>query len=102
MALKEAYAHIYKSGGYYLHPSVIARTLSSKKIKIKPKTLNIAGLQLADTLAHPLTRDVLVAYKRIPSVDGAFAQTLIEAVHWKYNHQIYRGTINGYGRVILA
>src|SRR3989442_616514 len=61
MALKEAYQLIYKNGATY--PSLLTRdlaqrTLTSKHIKLKPKALNVAGLQLADVFAHPVNPDV--------------------------------------------
>lgn len=101
-ALKEAYGAVYASGTYFLPKEHAQTTLTSKHIKIKPKVLNIAGLQLSDLLAHPLTRDVLLAYGRIPDRGSPFADEIARIIEPKYNRQVYQDRINGYGRVILA
>jgi Protein of unknown function (DUF3800) len=105
MALKEAYERIYKSGATY--PSLLTRdlaqkTLTSKHIKLKPKALNVAGLQLADVLAHPVTRDVLRAYGRISDPTAQFPERVMRVAVQKYNHHLFNRRIDGYGRVILA
>lgn len=68
----------------------------------KPKMLNIAGLQIADILAHPVKRDVLRDRKRIDSLGGAFAERIIAVATAKYNSQRYDGRIRGYGRILLT
>lgn len=101
-ALKEAYEAVCNRGTPYLSRDTTQKTLTSKHAKIKPKVLNVGGLQLADLLAHPITRDVLVAYKRIPERGSAFADKVSQVVEPKYNRHKYDGRINGYGRIILA
>jgi len=102
-ALKDAYRKFYRSGSYFMQPQIPQATLTSKEIKIKPKVLNIAGLQLADIFAHPLTRDVLVDYNRIPAlVPGSFAEKMTLVAQPKYNRQVYKQQIRGYGRILLA
>lgn len=101
-ALKLEYKRIYTEGGYYLSTSQIQRTLTSREIKIKKKDANIAGLQLADLLAHPATRDVLMAYARTPNLGSPFAEQLMQTVRPNYNANAYRGRIKGYGQVILG
>jgi hypothetical protein len=49
-----------------------------------------------------LTRDVLVAYGRIPDRGGPFADRIAEIVEWKYNVRWGTGRINGYGRKIIS
>lgn len=100
--LKDAYRDLWENGKMYLRGDVCQKTLTSKELKIKPKHANIAGLQLADLLAHPLTRDVLRAYGRLKTANTPFGTRICEAVRGKYNKQVYQGRINGYGRVILS
>jgi len=102
MALKSAYTNVYHRGTNYLKRDVCQCTLSSREIKIKPKQAGVSGLQLADILAHPLTRDVLVSYKRLNEHGGWYCKKIVEIAAKKYNKQIYNGRINGYGRVFLA
>lgn len=101
-SLKESYSGTFKSGGYYLPKSKIDRTLTSGEIKIKKKEANIAGLQLADLLAHPLTRDVLFAYGRQGSRGGPFADKIAQVVRPKYVTKPGGDRIMGYGQVILG
>ena len=77
-------------------------TLTSRELKVKPKSLNIAGLQIADILAHPVKRDVLLDRGRVDSLGGAFADRIIAAAKAKYNHQRYDGRIRGFGRILLT
>ena len=42
-----------KSKGYSVSGEVLSACLTSKKLKLKPKESNIAGLQIVDLLAHP-------------------------------------------------
>ena len=101
-ALKEAYRSIYTHGAYYLQKSKAQGTLTSCEIKLQKKESDIAGLQMADILAHPLTRDVLLAYGRIGSRGSEFADKISEVAKSKYNINLFRGQIKGYGQVILA
>ena len=78
------------------------KTLTSKELKIKPKAFNVAGLQVADILAHPVTRDVLLDRGRVDSLGGAFADRIIKVAKAKYNHQRYDGRVRGYGRILLT
>lgn len=51
--LKESYERAYNNGTSYVDSARFGAYLSSCQLKIKPKSSNIAGLQLADLLAHP-------------------------------------------------
>ena len=100
MHLKDAYRCIYNDGtGWRLH-DFFQDTLTSKEIKLKPKNTNIAGLQLADLLAYPLKREILLDEDRVSDI-GRFSGEICQKVVTKYNRQIYKGTIKGYGRIFL-
>ncbi len=87
----------------YLDAKVCRETLTSKELKVKPKRANVAGLQLADLLAHPLTRDVLYAYKKIPAPLGEFTTCIRSIAEGKYDrHPKHRDRVNGCGRIILS
>src|SRR5687767_4327382 len=51
-ALKTAYSGAYDDGTCYMTGQVAQLALTTREIKLKPKRQNIAGLQLADLLAH--------------------------------------------------
>ena len=98
--LKQAYCRVYESGtlmfGHHHQ-----RVLTSKDIKIQPKVANIAGLQLADILAHPVKQACLVERICIPDPGEGFGKRLYKAVEGKYNLNEWRGTVPGYGKVFL-
>lgn len=100
--LQSVYANLHQFGGHLLPSTVTKQTLSSRALQVRKKEQNIPGLQLADLLAYPLTRDVLVAYNRIPDRGSPFSDLVANAVQSKYNKHLYDGRINGYGRAILS
>ena len=100
--LEEEFRSVWNNGTFYLSSSQAQTTLTSKELKVKPKMLNIAGLQVADILAHPVKRDVLRERERTDSLGGAFAERLIAVATAKYNRQRYDGRIRGYGRILLT
>ncbi|HET7803711.1 MAG TPA: DUF3800 domain-containing protein [Pseudolabrys sp.] len=84
--------------GTTVRTTVIRRTLISKELRLKPKTANIAALQIADLLAHPAHRN----YKRsrlqepIPQDYGTSLVRIVEES--KYNRKPGTSQIEGYGR----
>ena len=100
--LKGEFRSIWENGTYYMSNGQTQKTLTSKELKIKPKAFNVAGLQVADILAHPVTRDVLLDRGRVDSLDGAFADRIIKVAKAKYNHQRYDDRVRGYGRILLT
>jgi hypothetical protein len=91
LQLKQAYRRVYESG----------TLLTSKDIKIQPKAANIAGLQLADILAHPVKQACLVEKGSIPNPGDGFGRQMCEVVKDKFNHNEFRGVVQGYGKVFL-
>jgi hypothetical protein len=100
-ALQAVYRQVFNNGTAYLQPSLAQAVLSSTALKVMDKTENCAGLQLADLIAHPVTRDVLRAHQRLPLVHGAFTNRVLEVIGRKYNMHPESGRIDGYGRVML-
>jgi hypothetical protein len=95
------YQHVYHHGDTYLKASQMKRSMTSREMKFKKKAANVSGLQLADLLAHPITRDVLKAYRRCEDHGGPFAQRIAQLIEPKY-HRGPRGYINGFGRKFLG
>jgi hypothetical protein len=54
--LKASVERIYFHGTEHLSSDTIQRHLVSKDVLMRPKQANIAGLQLADLIAHPSAR----------------------------------------------
>ncbi len=99
--LAQAYLRTYESGTLLFPASHHQRALSSKEIKIKPKCANIAGLQLADILAHPVKQTILIEQGRVPDPGVFFGRRLYEAVRNRFNCNWQTGRVTGYGIVYL-
>jgi len=76
--------------------------LTSKELKLKPKTANIAGLQVADLLAYPCRQGVLMEEKRIIADPDPFGGEIRRCVHAKYNRRLGDGCIRGYDQIFLG
>lgn len=99
--LKSAYRTVHSSGTRFRPPDFFRRALTSKEIKIKHKTSNIPGLQLADLLAYSAKRRVLWEFGVGPQPNG-FTASMAEALESKYNRHVYNGRVEGYGKVFLG
>jgi len=51
--LEASFARLYETGTENVHASEVQSHLTSKKLKLKRKDANIAGLQIADLIANP-------------------------------------------------
>lgn len=102
MQLKDAYKNVYESGTNFRKQDFFQKSLTSKEIKIKPKSANIAGLQLADLLAHPCMIEILHEKEHIKKWDGLYEQRICKCINKKYNKHIFNGKIDGYGKVFLG
>ncbi len=95
--LKDSFERVYSSGSDFIKPEVFAAHLTSRQLKVKPKSNNIAGLQLADLIAHPSFRATLARKdgQPLPGNFGGRIGEILEA--GKYNRSP-RGDIDGWGR----
>jgi len=75
--------------------------LSSKELKLKKKSENVAGLQVVDLLAHAIRDDVLCDYARLDQPRGRFDARLLGAVRGKYHRRMDDGRVEGYGKVLV-
>lgn len=99
--LSNAYEHVYVHGDRFHRAGWYQRSLTSKKLKLKPKEANVAGLQLSDMLAHPLKQRFLAERERSSERKSAFGPRLADAVEDKYNRHLGTGEIDGWGRVLF-
>lgn len=96
LRLKESFKRIYEKGTRFVDPKSI---LTSKELKIKPKTANIAGLQIADLLAHPVRRYIFSKYLNMPEEKRTFGDAIIEAIEDKFYS--YKGDVLRHGIKLL-
>ncbi len=100
--LREAYASFYTHGCTYAPPPLIQSVLTSKEIKIRRKSENIAGLQLADVLAQPLKASILVEKGHFPRGTGtSFREKVWDAVQPRLHRNAATNKIDGYGIKLL-
>lgn len=102
MALKTAYTRLYANGNQVKSGAFFQQHLTSKEIKIKPKDNNVAGLQLADMLAHPLKKYTLLQKGILTESDEEhFWKKVAEAVRPKLDCRARDGHVDGYGLVFV-
>jgi hypothetical protein len=97
--LMDSYARVYAQG-IWMSPTIqFQRALTSKQLKVKRKITNIAGLQLADLLGHPLRQEILREEGLLPEGLAPFATRLLPVLDRKLNRHLYDGRVSGYGKV---
>ncbi len=92
MRLKGAFHRIWDEGTEFVSPERFQAVLTSRQLKVKPKANNIAGLQLADLLAHPSRNEMLKEKGLLERELPAFGGEIIEILQGKYyqrNGKIY-------------
>lgn len=99
MRLKKSYARIYLNGTQFIEAVRLQRRLTSRELKVKPKILNIACLQLTDLVAHLSRRYMFRKYGIDEGKGYVFGDRIIEFIEKKY----YSGKsgIEGYGIKLL-
>lgn len=87
MKLKESFARLSREGTEYIKPTRFQAVLTSRQLKVKPKSNNISGLQLADLLAHPSRNEILDENGLLEGSIAPFAQRIIRILQDKYYHR---------------
>jgi hypothetical protein len=99
-ALKQAFRALYDAGTSFIKPNVLQPHLTSRELKVEPKHANIAGLQLADVIAHP-SFVASLARKNNQALPATFGGRIGEVLeHSKYRRR-GDGRISGWGRIWL-
>lgn len=82
--LKESYTRVFERGVWMTASHVFQGALTSRQLKLKPKSANIAGLQLADLLGHPVKQWVLKRNGLLADELAPFTQRLMGIVERKF------------------
>jgi hypothetical protein len=98
--LKDSYTRLYGHGVWMTHAHVFQSALTSKELKLKTKTANISGLQLADLLSHPIKDWILGQHGLRNTKLAPFAKRMTTIAETKLNRQLYSGQVEGYGYVL--
>ena len=94
--LKNAARFIFRHGTSFLSREECQRALIGEDLKLYRKSADVAGLQLADLIAHPSFKRMMArrAKQPLPSTFGGRVASILEAS--KYDRSP-RGTIDGWG-----
>ena len=82
--LKKSFENLFEQGSEFVNPSRFQFRLTSRQLKVKPKTNNIAGLQLADLISHPSRCEMLHERGLLGRPLAPFAQRVIAILQTKY------------------
>ena len=85
--LKAAYERLWKQGTDFVSPDQFQRALTSKQLKMKTKANNIAGLQLADLIAHPSRNEILREHNSFDRELPPFAARVVAILQGKYDRR---------------
>jgi hypothetical protein len=90
LRLKDSFQRLWEQGTDYIAAETFRNTFTSCQLKVKPKANNIAGLQLADLIAHPSRNEILYEQGLFQTKPGRFAQQVIEILQSKYDRDSER------------
>ena len=85
--LKDSFHRLWKQGTEYVGPEQFQKFFTSGQLKVKPKTANISGLQLADIIAHPSRCEILDAAGMLGRPLASFSRKVIDLLQDKYDRQ---------------
>jgi len=101
LQVKEAYRRAYESGTLWQRREQYQRALTSKDIKLERKRANIAGLRLADVLAHPVKQAYLLERGLIQETKDAFGKKLLAVAHDKFHKHPGSASVERHGKIWL-
>jgi hypothetical protein len=101
LKLKSSYSSLYEGGNDYIPAERWQERLTSCELKIKPKEANIAGLQVADLIAHPSRREILLENKLIEDDRDIFGNKITEILREDKYLRSKAGKIQGCGTKLL-
>lgn len=93
--LKKSYTKIFNEGTDYIRSDLFQKTLTSKELKVKPKSANISGLQIADLVAYPARQYVFDVFNIEKKEKATFNDKIIEVIKAKFLN--IQGTTKGWG-----
>ncbi|MBP7709796.1 MAG: DUF3800 domain-containing protein [Rickettsiales bacterium] len=97
LRLKESFRDLMDNGSAFLKPSDFSEFLTSKELKIRNKAANIAGLQLADLLAHSVRRFAFDKIWEIRENKKTFSDEILDILINQKKFFSYKDRVNGWG-----
>ncbi len=99
--LKKAFISVYEGGTYFIKPHFFQERLTSREIKIKLKSSDISGLQVADLMAHPCKEEILYENGRSARRMSVYGRRICQCIKDKYDKKP-NGQVDGCGKVFLG
>ena len=100
--LKDSYTRLYERGTDNIPLERWQERLTSRELKLRPKTANVAGIQLADLIAHPSRREVLIENRLLVDDRDTFGDQICAILRQsKYHRNSRTGQIEGSGKKLL-
>jgi hypothetical protein len=85
--LKDSFYRLWSDGTEYIEAATFQDRLTTRQLKIKLKANNVAGLQLADLIAHPSRNEILHEQRLLTRPLAPFAKAVIGVLQAKYDQQ---------------
>jgi len=83
--LKDSFYRLWTSGTEFINPDLFQEVLTSSQLALKTKANNIAGLQIADLVAHTSRKEILLGAGLITGSLTPFANRVAEIIQLKYD-----------------
>ena len=93
LRLKASFHRLWEQGTNYVPAEQFQKSLTSRELKVKPKSANVSGLQLADIIAHPSRAEILNEHGFLGRPLATFSRKIIEILKNKYDVQ--KGAVVG-------
>ncbi len=95
--LRRAFLHLYENGTDFFQPHIVQSKLISRELQLEPKISDVAGLQVADLLAHPAHRTFKFMEQNIP-IPEDYGASVVREVEKVYDRHPTTNLIRGCGR----
>lgn len=96
--LRRAFRRFYENGTASLKQNVIQRRLISVKPRVEDKKADIAALQIADMLAYPAHRNLMLSKRGEPVPRDYWSSLVAILEESKYDRNAADKNIEGWGR----
>lgn len=84
--LSNSYERLYNNGTKYVHKRAFQAALTTKKLQLRTKKANVAGLQIADLIAHPSARHMRHAEEGRPTPNdfgGSIVRVMLQKRYYR-------------------
>lgn len=95
--LERTFRYLYKNGTDHVPAKLFQKRLTSKELKLRPKTANVTGLQLADLIANPSCRDLICQKKGVAMLAPFGVRVVTILKRTKYLKKPGTRRIDGWG-----